>query len=83
MKTLLWIVGLAGGWAALTLAINLPREWRIRKLAQSRCGSDAFDALRALLVEAAVGGAVAACIVPRLIAQSSGSHMPVGFVPSG
>lgn len=51
MKALLWILGLAGGWAALMLAMNLPRERRLRSLARSRVGGDAFTAFRASLPE--------------------------------
>ena len=51
MTTLLWIIGLAGGWALLALAVNVPRERRIRQLAASRAGSDSFDAFRQSLPE--------------------------------
>jgi hypothetical protein len=51
MKTLVWILGLAGGWAALTLAMNLPREHRLRRLARSRAGTDNLAAVRKSLPE--------------------------------
>jgi hypothetical protein len=46
LKTLLWILGLTGGFAAFTLAVNLPRRRRLRKLATSRAGMDAFARFR-------------------------------------
>jgi len=46
MRTLLWILGLGGVFAALTIAMNFPREWRLRKLARERAGSDPFGELR-------------------------------------
>ena len=51
MRTLLWIIGLAGGYAALTLALNLPRERRFRRLAGSRAGGDGFPAFRQSMPE--------------------------------
>jgi hypothetical protein len=51
MTTLLWILGLAGGCAALTLAMNLPRGRRLRRLARSHAGSAAFAAFRTSLPE--------------------------------
>jgi len=46
VRTLLWILGLGGVWAALTVAMNLPRGRRLRKLAGERAGGDAFLAVR-------------------------------------
>jgi hypothetical protein len=51
MKTLLWIIGLAGGWVALNLALNVPRERRFQRLARSRAGGDAFSAFRQSMPE--------------------------------
>jgi hypothetical protein len=51
MKALFWVVGPPGAWGALRLALNLPRERRLRRLARSRAGSDAFLAFRQALVE--------------------------------
>jgi hypothetical protein len=46
VRTLFWIVGLVAVWTALTVAVNLPRDRRLRKLAASRSGGDAFAAFR-------------------------------------
>jgi len=46
MKALWVILAVVSVWVALTLAINLPREYRLRQLARSRAGTDAFATLR-------------------------------------
>ena len=46
MNTLLWIIGLTGGWVALAVLMNYPRERRLRKLAAARAGSDSFVQFR-------------------------------------
>jgi hypothetical protein len=46
MRTAFWILGLAGGWIALALLMNLPRERRLRRLAASRGDQDAFVPFR-------------------------------------
>jgi len=51
MTTLLWILGLACVWAALTVGINLPRERRLRSLAKSRAGTDSLATVRESLPE--------------------------------
>jgi len=63
-----WILGLAGGWAVLALAMNLPRQRRLRKLAASRIGTDSFAAFSEMLPgmpEALLRGLYAA--VQRLV----------------
>ena len=42
MKTLVVISIMLGVWAAFTLALNLPRERRLQRLARSRAGVDSF-----------------------------------------
>ncbi len=49
VRTLLWILGLGSILAALAVAMNLPRERRLRKLARQRAGGNAFAALREAL----------------------------------
>jgi hypothetical protein len=51
MKTSAVILGLAGTWVAVTLAVNLPRRIRLRRLASSRAGTDNFAAVRKSLPE--------------------------------
>lgn len=51
MNTFLWILVLVAALAGLTLALNLPREVRVRRLAKSRDGSNAFADFRAALPE--------------------------------
>jgi hypothetical protein len=46
MKTALSVLGLLGAFALLTVATNLPRVLRQRKLAASRAGVDAFAVFR-------------------------------------
>jgi hypothetical protein len=46
MKTVLWILGLAGGWVGLGFLLGLPRERRLRRLAASRGAEDAFVPFR-------------------------------------
>jgi hypothetical protein len=55
VKTILWILGLAGGWAALTLAMNLPRERRLRRLAKARADGSPFSAFREALPDVPEG----------------------------
>src|SRR5689334_1421625 len=46
MSTLLWIVAAVAAYLAYTLALNLPRQLRIRRLAKSRADADGFVEFR-------------------------------------
>jgi hypothetical protein len=45
MKIVIAIAALVVAWVAITLALNLPRERRLRQLAKARAG-DSFDGFR-------------------------------------
>jgi hypothetical protein len=51
MKGLLWILAIVSGWAALAAWMNLLSVRRLRRLARSRAGADAFATFRSSLPE--------------------------------
>jgi hypothetical protein len=51
MKTLWAVLALVGGWLALTAAINVDQRRRLRRLAETRAGVDAFASVRESLPE--------------------------------
>jgi hypothetical protein len=51
MEGLLWILAIVSGWAAIAAWMNLLSVRRLRRLARSRAGADAFATFRSSLPE--------------------------------